>query len=41
VTPTNPNPNVNSRSAQTSVVVASGESIVLGGLINEQTSTGT
>ncbi len=41
VTPTNPNPNVNSRSAQTSVVVASGESIVLGGLINEQTTTGT
>jgi general secretion pathway protein D len=39
--PNNPNPTVNSRSAQTSVVVASGESIVLGGLINEQTTTGT
>lgn len=35
VTATNPNPTVNSRSAQTSVVVASGESIVLGGLIRE------
>jgi general secretion pathway protein D len=37
----NPNPNVNSRSAQTSVVVHSGESIVLGGLINDQTNTST
>lgn len=35
VTATNPNPPVNTRSAQTSVVVASGESIVLGGLIRE------
>jgi general secretion pathway protein D len=35
VTAANPNPNVNSRSAQTSVVVASGESIVLAGLIRE------
>jgi len=35
VTANNPNPNVNSRSAQTSVVVASGESIVLAGLIRE------
>jgi general secretion pathway protein D len=34
-TAANPNPNVNSRSAQTTVVVASGESIVLGGLIRE------
>src|SRR5207342_2245387 len=32
-TAANPNPTVNSRSAQTTVVVASGESIVLGGLI--------
>ena len=31
----NPNPNVNTRSAKTSVQVASGESIVLGGLIQE------
>ncbi len=41
VSPTNPNPTVNSRSAQTSVVVASGQSIVLGGLINDQLTTGT
>lgn len=34
-TASNPNPNVNSRSAQTTVVVASGESVVLGGLISE------
>ena len=34
----NPNPVVNSRSAQTTVVVASGESIVLGGLIREDTN---
>ncbi|APV49631.1 type II secretion system protein GspD [Betaproteobacteria bacterium GR16-43] len=34
-TAANPNPNVNSRSAQTTVVVASGDSIVLGGLIRE------
>lgn len=39
----NPNPNVATRSAKTSVVVASGESIVLGGLIrenNRRTSAG-
>ena len=38
-----PNPNVNTRSAKTNVVVASGESIVLGGLIREnqiRTSSG-
>jgi len=34
----NPNPVVNSRSAQTTVVVGSGESIVLGGLIREDTN---
>jgi general secretion pathway protein D len=34
----NPNPVVNSRSAQTTVVVGSGESIVLAGLIRETTS---
>lgn len=33
--PPNTNPPVNSRSAQTTVVVASGESIVMGGLIRE------
>jgi general secretion pathway protein D len=41
--PGNPNPNVNARSAQTTVVVASGETIVLGGLIqenNQRTTTG-
>ena len=37
----NPNPTVNSRSAQTSVVVASGESIVLGGLIREDNNRST
>jgi len=39
----NPNPNVATRSAKTSVVVASGESVVLGGLIrenNRRTSAG-
>jgi len=41
ITPNNPNPTVSSRAAQTSVVVASGESIVLGGLISENTSRGT
>jgi general secretion pathway protein D len=41
ITAANPNPNVNSRSAQTSVVVASGESIVLGGLIREDNNTGS
>jgi general secretion pathway protein D len=40
-TPANPNPNVNSRSAQTTVVVASGDSIVLGGLIREDNNTGS
>lgn len=40
-TPSNPNPNVNSRSAQTTVVVASGDSIVLGGLIREDNNTGS
>lgn len=42
-TAANPNPTVNSRSAQTTVVVASGESVVLGGLIREdngRTSSG-
>lgn len=34
-TAVNPNPTVNSRSAQTTVVVGSGESVVLGGLIRE------
>jgi general secretion pathway protein D len=37
----NPNPTVNSRSAQTTVVVASGEAIVLGGLIREDNTRGT
>ena len=37
----NPNPTVNSRSAQTTVVVASGESIVMGGLIREDNGRGT
>ncbi len=37
----NPNPPVSSRSAQTSVVVASGESIVLGGLISENSNRTT
>ena len=39
----NPNPNVSTRNAKTSVVVASGDSIVLGGLIkenNQRTTTG-
>jgi general secretion pathway protein D len=35
VSTTNPNPTVNSRAASTVVVVASGESVVLGGLIRE------
>ncbi|HET9580769.1 MAG TPA: type II secretion system secretin GspD, partial [Usitatibacter sp.] len=39
--PGNPNPNVNSRSAQTTVVVGSGETIVLGGLIREDDTRGT
>ena len=37
----NPNPPVNSRSAQTTIVVASGESVALGGLINEENSRTT
>jgi general secretion pathway protein D len=41
VSSANPNPTVNSRSAQTTVVVASGESIVLGGLIREDNGRGT
>jgi general secretion pathway protein D len=41
VTTANPNPPVNSRSAQTTVVVASGESIVLGGLIREDNGRGS
>ena len=36
-----PNPTVNSRSAQTTVVVSSGESVVLGGLIREDKLRGT
>jgi general secretion pathway protein D len=36
-TSVNPNPNVSTRNAKTSVVVANGESIVLGGLIRENT----
>jgi len=42
-TPTaiNPNPDVNSRSVQSTVVVASGQSIVMAGLIQEQTSRET
>ncbi len=39
--PNNPNPPVSSRSAQTSVVVASGQSIVLGGLISENSQGST
>jgi general secretion pathway protein D len=35
ITPTNPNPDVITRNAKTSVVVASGESIALGGLIRD------
>ena len=34
-TASNPNPDVSTRNAKTSVVVANGESIVLGGLIRE------
>jgi general secretion pathway protein D len=41
VTAANPNPDVNSRSAQTTLVVASGESIVLGGLIREDNGRST
>jgi general secretion pathway protein D len=36
----NPNPNVSTRNAKTSVVVANGESIVLGGLIRENMTFG-
>ncbi len=39
--PGNPNPNVNSRSAQTTVVVGSGETVVLGGLISEDNGRST
>jgi len=35
ITALNPNPTINTRNAKTSVVVANGESIVLGGLIRE------
>jgi general secretion pathway protein D len=35
------NPDINTRSAKTSVVVASGESVVLGGLIRENNSRGS
>jgi general secretion pathway protein D len=38
ITANNPNPDVQTRNAKTSVVVASGESIVLGGLIRETKS---
>jgi general secretion pathway protein D len=38
-TAVNPNPNIATRNAKTSVVVASGESIVLAGLIRENKST--
>ena len=38
ITAANPNPDVSTRNAKTSVVVASGESIVLGGLIRETKS---
>jgi general secretion pathway protein D len=41
VSAANPNPAVNSRSAQTTVVVGSGETIVLGGLIREDDNSGT
>jgi general secretion pathway protein D len=41
VSATNPNPTVNSRSAQTTVVIASGESIVLAGLIQENNTKST
>src|SRR6185436_8334478 len=37
----NPNPPVNSRSAQTTVVVGSGETVVLGGLIQEDNGRST
>ena len=37
----NPNPNVATRSAKTAVVVASGDSIVLGGLIRENSTRST
>jgi general secretion pathway protein D len=41
LTAQNPNPNVATRNAKTSVIVASGESIVLAGLIREKNSSGT
>jgi general secretion pathway protein D len=37
-TPVGANPNINTRSAQTSVIVNSGEAMVLGGLIQEKSS---
>ena len=40
-TSANPNPPVNSRSAQTTVVVGSGETVVLGGLIQEDNGRST
>lgn len=40
-TSTNPNPDVSTRNAKTSVAVASGDSIVLGGLIQENSSRST
>jgi len=39
--PGNPNPNISTRNAKTSVVVANGESIVLGGLIRENSTRGS
>ncbi len=39
--PGNPNPDVSTRNAKTSVVVASGESIVLAGLIRDKTTRGS
>jgi general secretion pathway protein D len=40
-TAVNPNPDISTRNAKTSVVVANGESVALGGLIQEQTQFGT
>ena len=41
ITNSNPNPNVATRNAKTSVAVASGESVVLGGLIRENNGRST
>jgi general secretion pathway protein D len=41
VTAANPNPNVSTRNAKTSVVVANGESVALGGLISENNGFST